>query len=142
MERKRDTTRLTRSWPRGPCRSASSNKQRSVHRLPALCHRPVTLSRGACSDRDLKRNTYAGHWLLAIPVHAHLLVAAAPTNDFATWGETATVGLCPRRRRQPRPLQRRRNEGAARGGGQTPHPAGAHHAPLPYGPPPPQTPPL
>ncbi|TMC40312.1 MAG: hypothetical protein E6J25_11265 [Chloroflexi bacterium] len=44
MGRKSDTTRLTRGRPRGALESPSSRLQRSVHRLPASCHRPVTLS--------------------------------------------------------------------------------------------------
>lgn len=37
---------------------------------------------GACSDRDLNRNLYAGNWILAIPDHAGL-VATTPRFAFA-----------------------------------------------------------
>src|SRR2546423_4762882 len=102
MGRKSDTTRLTRGWTRGALESPSSRLATQRPQASSLLPPTRYTQPGACSDRDLKRNTYAGNWLLAVPVHAFILVAKAPTNDCATWGETAQAGLCPGSPRQPR----------------------------------------
>src|SRR5437660_12800722 len=124
MGRKSDTARLTRGRPHGALESPSSRLATQRPQASSLLPPTRYTQPGACSDRDLKRNTYAGNWFLAVPVHAVHLVATAPTNACATWGETAPLGLCPGGRWEPRGLQRRSDEGAAGGGYQTGRPGG------------------